>query len=246
MSPIEREHVEFVCPTQIEVAPLQLAFASAPIPARRLVGAPEEGNGAVIIDAPAGWTAGGARCEHAFELLVLDGEIEVDGRRLGQYGYLSTPAGARCPALVAPADARLFVDFIADVTESALIEWDEEGWRERPDDGNPAPAPGLMHRMLRGTHEGPRAFLLRIPPGWREERTEWHDCAEASIRLEGSLYSERFNDGAGGLMTRHCYFWRPKHGLHSPMRSDEGAFSMITVDGHLVNHYVEDEGLPPA
>jgi hypothetical protein len=107
------------------------------------------------------------------------------------------------------------------------------------------PAPGLTAKLLRGSRDGPRSFLLRIPPGWREDRTEWHDCAEASIRLEGSVYSSRANDGAGGLMSRHCYFWRPKHILHSPMHSDEGAFSFLTVDGELINHYVEDEGLPP-
>jgi hypothetical protein len=32
--------------------------------------------------------------------------------------------------------------------------------------------------------------------------------------------------------------------LHSPMGSDEGALMYVTVDGDLVNHYVEVEGLP--
>ncbi len=56
----------------------------------------------------------------------------------------------------------------------------------------------------------------------------------------------RANGGAGGTMRRHCYFWRPRRVLHSPMGSDEGAMSWVYVDGRLVNHFVEEEGAPPA
>jgi hypothetical protein len=175
---------------------------------------------------------------------VLDGAVEVDGKLLDQYGYMSVAAGERCPVLACAEPTFVFVDYIADVTDNAFLPWNDEGFGVRKSIG-PSPAPGLTSKIVRGAPETARAFFLRIPPGWREDRTEWHDCAEAAIRLEGSVWSSRANDGKGGTMTRHCYFWRPPRKLHSPMGSSEGAFSFLTVDGLLVNHFVEEEGLPP-
>ena len=64
--------------------------------------------------------------------------------------------------------------------------------------------------------------------------------------LDGDLWHDRANGGAGGTMTKHCYFWRPPFVLHSPMGTSAGVSMFMTTDGPLVNHYVEDEGLRPA
>lgn len=241
---IPREHIEFVCPSEVETRPLRLSIADEPVQGKPYSGDAEAGNGAVRLELPQGWRGGGGQADNAFELVVLDGALEVDGKALDQYGYMSVAAGDTIPALSATQETVLFLDYISDVTDTAFIPWDDSGFGVRKQIG-PDPAPGLTSKIVRGTSEGARAFFLKIPPGWAEKRTEWHDCSEAAIRLEGSVYSSRANDGKGGTMTRHCYFWRPPRLLHSPMHSDEGAFSFLSVDGLLINHFVEDEGLPP-
>jgi len=234
---IDRPHVEFVCPQAIEPAPLLLPFAAGPVQARVLVGNPEAGDGAALVELPAGWRSAPVTSS-PFELLLLDGDLRADGVELGRHGYVSAVPGEPVPALEARSDSLVFVDAIADVDRAAVIPHSEDGWTA-------GGLPGLTRKILRGDVDGARGFLLRIPAGWSEQRTEWHDVAEAALQLEGDLWHVRANGGAGGTMRRHCYFWRPPRVLHSPMGSDEGAMSWVYVDGRLVNHFVEEEGGPP-
>jgi hypothetical protein len=242
MSPVERELIEFVCPDEVAPRPLRVPFADEPLPGRPLAGAVEAGNGAALIALPAGWR-GGRTSGHAFELVVLEGALDVAGDALPAGGYLSVAAGERCPPLACGDGGLAWVDAIADVTETKVVPPSDEGWSDRA--LVPGPPPGLTRRMIRGELDTARGFFLRIPAGWREERTEWHDCAEACLVIEGDLWHVRAKGGAGGTMRRHCYFWRPKHVLHSPMGSHDGAFMYISVDGQLVNHYLERGETPP-
>jgi hypothetical protein len=233
-----RALVEFVCPAQIAPAPLALPFSPVPLSARVLVGRPQDGDGAALVELPAGWRSLDAT-QHPFELIVLEGELRTGTEALRRYGYVSAVPGAPMPPLQAPGPALAFVDAIADVERVAVIPAGEVGWTA----GN---LPGLTRKMIRGELDGARGFFLRIPAGWSEQRTEWHDCAEAALQLEGDLWHVRANGGAGGTMRRHCYFWRPPRVLHSPMGSEGGSMAWVYVDGRLVNHYVEEEGGPPA
>lgn len=238
MSPVERALVEFVCPGEIEPRPLATALGAEPVPGRPLAGDFEGGNGVALLDLPAGWRGGGD-VERAFELIVLDGALTVDGEPLPRFGYLSVPAGGAVE-LAADAPATVWIDVTTDVEERRVVPDLEEGWDTS---GRlqlvPGPPPGLVRKMIRGEMSGARGFFLRVPADWEETRTEWHDCAEACVVLEGDLWHVRANGGAGGVMRPGCYFWRPAGVLHSPMGSDTGATLYITVDGELVNHYEE-------
>jgi len=234
---IDRPHVEFVCPEAVEAAMLALPFSPQPVRCRALVGSVAAGDGAALVELPSGWRSA-PTTSSPFELLVLDGDLRAEGAALGRHGYVSAVPGETMPALEAGGDALVFVDAIADVDRAAVIPYAEEGWTA-------GGLPGLTRKILRGDVDGARGFLLRIPAGWSEQRTEWHDVAEAALQLEGDLWHVRANGGAGGTMRRHCYFWRPPRVLHSPMGSDEGAMSWVYVDGRLVNHFVEEEGEPP-
>jgi len=233
---IDRPHVEFICADTIEWTERAAPFAAEPLSMRVLVAEPDAGNGAAIARLPAGFTA--SEVGAPFELIVLEGALEVDDRTLGRHGYLSALPGAAL-RLSAPAGALVFFDAIADVDTTTVEPWSEEGFVK-------ASMPGLERKIIRHVDGDARGWFLRIPAGWTMERTEWHDCAEASFRLEGSLWHDRANGGAGGTMWPHCYFWRPAHGLHGPMGSNTGSLSWVYVDGHLVSHFVEDEGEPPA
>ena len=251
MSPITRPLVEFVSPQDVEPRRLALPAPFGEVEARPLAGWPGRGDGAVLVELPAGWTGGGAAAgpvPFAFELIALDGELHAGGAALGRHGYVSAARGEAAPALAVPsggAPVRAWIDFIADVTETQVLPASEEGWTE---EGGlvPGPPPGLARKPVRGRFGVPCGFFLRVPAGWREDRVEWHHCAEACICLDGDLWHNRANGGAGGVMRRGSYFWRPKHVLHSPMGSDTGCELYISVDGDLRNHYLHVDGPPPA
>jgi hypothetical protein len=234
---IDRPHVEFVCPDAVAPAPLALPFCADPVRARVLVGSPAAGNGAALVQLPAAWRSL-ATTTSPVELIVLEGTLLAGDATLGRYGYVSAVPGEPMPVLEARGESLVFVDVIADVERASVVPYSEEGWTA-------GGLPGLRRKIVRGDVDGARGFFLRIPAGWSEQRTEWHDCAEAALQLEGDLWHVRANGGAGGTMRRHCYFWRPRRVPHSPMGSDDGAMSWVYVDDRLVNHYVEEEGEPP-
>jgi len=233
---IERPHVEFVDPAVIAPESLRVPFSAVDVTGRALVGDLSSGNGAALLELPAGWR-GLERTTAAFELIVIDGEVEADGAPVGRHGYLSGTT-ARMPQLSSAKGARVFVDAIADVEEARVVPMGDDGW-------GPTPLEGLTLRATRASLGRACGFFLRVPAGWSMQLTEWHECAEAALMLEGDLWHVRANRGSGGTMRELCYFWRPPYLLHSPMGSDTGALMWIYVDGPLVNHFVELEGGPP-
>jgi hypothetical protein len=228
-----RTLVEFVDGGTVAPRPLTPPFSATPLQARTLVGDLAAGDGAALVELPAGWSADGTTSS-PLELIVLEGELHSNGRPLRAYGYVSLVPGDANPTLASPGGALVFVDANAEVRRPLVRPESEDGWE-------PGALPGLQRKLIRGELDGPRGFFLRIPAGWSEHRTEWHDCAEAALQLEGDLWHARANGGAGGTMRRESYFWRPPRVLHSPMGSDDGSLSWVYVDGRLVNHYVEDE-----
>lgn len=248
MSPVTRPLVEFVGPQDVEPRLLALPAPFGTVEGRPYAGDPEAGDGAALVDLPAGWHGGGAAAgplPFACELVAFDGGLAADGLALGRHGYLAAPAGTPAPALTTgAAPVRVWVDFIAGVTEALVVPGGEEGWTS---EGGlvPGPPPGLTRKPIRGQFGVPCGFFIRIPAGWHEDRVEWHDCAEAALCLDGDLWNVRAHGGAGGTMRRGSYFWRPRHVLHSPMGSDTGCELYISVDGELYNHYLHSDGPPP-
>ena len=226
----------------LAAAPPALPFCAEAVSARVLVGNPAAGgDGAALVELPAGWRSLEATAS-PFELIVLEGELLAGEHALGRHGYVSAVPGEAVPALGADWPA-LGSSSTPSPTSSArpCVPDDEDGWTA----GN---LPGLRRRMIRGDLDGARGFFLRIPAGWERaaQPSTASTAPEAALQLDGDLWHVRANGGAGGTMRRHCYFWRPRHVLHSPMGSDEGSMAWVYVDGRLVNHYVEEEGGPPA
>lgn len=234
---ITRPHIEFVCPEAIEPRSLSAPFADEPLVGRPLVGDLAAGDGAALVELPQGWR-GAAQAHWPYELIIVEGSLDVDGDPLGRYGYVSAVPGEPQPALRACEPTLVFVDALKDVTAKSVQPFSEDGFTA-------SKMPGLTRKIVRGTEDGARGWFLRIPPGWNQQLTEWHDCAEAAFHLEGELWHVRANDGAGGTMGRLCYFWRPRYILHSPMGSETGVLSWVYVDGQLISHFVEHGEEPP-
>lgn len=157
MGPVTRDLVEFVDPEDVEPRRLALPAPFGVVDGRPLAGSATAGDGAVLVELPAGWTGGGAAgpAPFAFELIALDGELSAGGVALRRHGYVAVPAS-------------------------------EDGWTAS---GGlvPGPPPGLARKPIRGQFGVPCGFFIRVPAGWHEERTEWHDSAEACIYLDGDL-----------------------------------------------------------
>jgi hypothetical protein len=195
------------------------------------------------VELPEGWLGRPAdAAATGFELVVLEGELSDGANRLTPESYIAVPAGGSSTPLSCSIPTTAFLDVSAQVKVQRVVRASDSGWSAPR---VPGPAPGLVHKLLRGDPlGGASAFLLRVPPGWSEVRTEWHECSEQCVILDGDLWHDRANHGAGGTMTKYCYFWRPPFVLHSPMGTTSGVSMFMTTDGRLVNHYVEEEGLP--
>jgi hypothetical protein len=245
MPPRARELIEFVCPDRLPLRSLVTPLSPAAMSAKVLSGDVEAGDAALLVELPAQWKGQPrAPVDAGFEIVVLKGELTAGETSLPSESYLAVAAGAIAAPVACAAPTTVFLDVSPHATDDALVPASDVGWSAP---AVPGPAPGLMHKLLRGDPlSGPCAFLLRVPAGWSESRTEWHECAEQCVILDGDLWHDRANGGVGGTMTKHCYFWRPPFVLHSPMGSISGGLMFMTTDGLLVNHYVEEEGLPPS
>jgi hypothetical protein len=241
---VSRPLVEFVCAETLASSPLVTPLSPDPVSAKVLAGDVEAGDGAVLVDLPGGWRGRPREGQIGFELVVLEGEFLVEANTLGPESYVALPSDSGSIPLSCSVPTRVFLDVSQRVGEQQVLPASDSGWSPPR---VPGPPPGLVHKLLRGDPlAGPSAFLLRVPPGWSEMRTEWHECSEQCLVLDGDLWHDRANEGTGGTMTKHCYFWRPPLILHSPMGTTSGVSMFMTTDGPLVNHYVEEEGPPPS
>lgn len=239
-----RPLVEFVCSETLASSSLVTPLSLDPVNAKVLAGDVAAGDGAVLVELPESWLGRPGDAETGFELVVLEGELLAGTNRLGPESYVALPAGSPSIPLSCHVPTTVFLDVSAHVGKRQVVPASAAGWSPPR---VPGPPPGLVHKLLRSDPlDGASAFLLRVPSGWSEARTEWHECSEQCLILGGDLWHDRANGGTGGTMTKHCYFWRPPFVLHSPMGTTSGVSMFMTTDGPLVNHYVEDEGHPPA
>jgi len=178
------------------------------------------------------------------EVFVLGGSLAVGAARHG-YGYYehrlggatqqawSSPDGCRLLALVkGPAD--FAAGRAGDAGPPAIgLETERLPWRA----GRiPGPPPGLFSKTLR--HDGAsgaRVFLSACVRRYDYPLSEYHDCAEESFRIAGDMRL-----ATTGLLTAGSYYWRPPYVTHGPFYSRTGSLAFMTVDGPLINHYVDD------
>jgi hypothetical protein len=181
----------------------------------------------------------------ASDVFVLSGSLTVGehGRGFGHYEH--APAGTPQRAWSSPDGCRLLLlvkgraDFATgragDAEPPGVIRLDSERspWRA----GRiPGPPPGLFSKTLRHDDAtGERVFLSACVRRYDYPLSEYHDCAEESLRIAGDMRL-----GTTGLLTAGSYYWRPPYVTHGPFYSRSGSLAFMTVDGPLVNHYVDD------
>lgn len=214
-----------------------------------------DGSSTRVVRYPEGWNATpGERLATHEEFLVLDGEIEINGRRYEQHTYGFLPAGyvreamgtkrgavlltmlygrARTLDAGAPAgfDEKLLIEYV----NPLLMDWD-------PGLVDPQLSRGVAIKPLRtDPYTQEVSFLYcspphRVPPGMA--KPQWtHPMVEELYCIEGDYVW-----GDLGRMRPGGYAWWRENVFHGPSGTDTGYNLFVrTVGGPLVNHFATEK-----
>lgn len=248
-----RPHIEFIQSQQLPWVPARWAWPGAGVECKLLSEDSGDGACSCILRYPPGWRgAGPAAIDAAEELLVLEGELVIDGERYTQDCYAYLPAGYARREVASERGAAVLTFFDkAPAKRTRGGDWDESLLVRRLDTFtlpweasgiDPAYADvGLRHKVLR--HDPAtenRTILVTLPPhlhpaGWSGPQRR-HDCVEEMFLLAGDFLSNV------GLMREGAYFWRPPGIPHGPYGSRAGNLALIRTLGHeLVNNWTDYE-----
>ena len=217
------------------------------------------GAASLILHYPPGFTVDTAHWLAATEeFLVLDGELEMNGRAYAAHAFANLPPGYMRGRIASPRGATLLTFFdrapamgkgappvidgneLVEHLDVVRMEWDSTGI-------DPGLAfMGIKRKTLRRDHARDQraSFLIATAP--HNHPKDWacpsltHPCVEECFMLAGDL------TGPQGVLHTGCYFWRPPGIAHGPFGSRYGSLSLIRfVDGKHVNVW-GNEALPYA
>lgn len=257
-----RPHIEFIAAQNLPWDHALPGLARSGVEVKVL--SLDDGNGAAsaILRYPAGFGMGGSHWLDATEeFLVLDGELEVNGRAYGAHAYgahayANLPPGYARERMSSPRGATLLTFFdrapvsgqgaappvdrieLVEHLDVVRMEWESTGI-------DPGLAfMGIKRKTLRRDHARDQraSFLIATAP--HNHPQDWacpsltHPCVEECFMLAGDL------TGPQGVLHTGCYFWRPPGIAHGPFGSRYGSLSLIRfVDGKHVNVW-GDAALP--
>jgi uncharacterized protein DUF4437 len=224
---VARLHIEFIESGDV---PLE-AVAGGPLDgtSRRLLSEDEEtGAWTGIVRFPAGFSADFGTLGRPVELFALQGELEIDGRALGEGAYAYVPSGGTRPVAAAEAaDLLVMVEPEAPASSDGVEVTDTSTMRWSAPDLDADVPPGIVIKLLRvDPGSGDWTWVAGVAPGWQEERAEIHPTVEECLMLRGDILL-----GTRGTMTAGSYFWRPGMVEHGPMFSRDGGLFFFRTKG---------------
>lgn len=214
-----------------------------------------DGSSSCIVRYPAGWHRSTAEVLDAHEeFLVLDGNLEINGRLYERHTYAFLPAGfrranartvsgtvllnlfyreprLRTVGVQSGHDPRLLVEYV----NPLALDWDA-GLVD------PQLSKGVAIKPLRTDPDtGEVSFLYcspphRVPPGMA--KPQWtHPMVEEIFVLEGDyVWADLGRMGPGG------YCWWRENVYHGPSGTDTGYNLWVrTIGGPLVNHFATEK-----
>ncbi|MDX2221124.1 MAG: DUF4437 domain-containing protein [Rhodospirillaceae bacterium] len=254
-----RPHIEFV---QAQALPWRDGLASGDRPgaySKTLSADENSGATSILIGYPPGWSwgAGGPGIGHVRadeEFLVLDGALDIDGRRYGKYAYGLLPAGFAREAMSAPDgavvvtffsapavaargasnghDPRKLVAYIDALNAPYKNEWARMGSAD-------VNVNGISMKLLR---EDPdtrdQTWLLGAVAGWPGGAFEIHPVVEEMYLISGEII------GPFGHMRTGAYFWRPPGLRHGPFGTARPTLHLFRTEGGPLSTVFEPPGQP--
>jgi hypothetical protein len=203
----------------------------------------DTGAASLLVRYPSGWAAPApAPLAAAEELFVLEGMLELDGRRYGQDCYGWFPPGWRHAVRAAPDGAVALAFYGAEPTctpgapetgrpraEGELIDAFALPWLT---DGSEGVFGGEGHRwkLLHGSPDrGSATMLIASSPHLHPQRwlapQEIHSCGEEMFLLSGDFLCN------AGPMSAGAYVWRPPGVAHGPYASRGGNLALLRTHG---------------
>jgi hypothetical protein len=247
-----RPHVEVILEADYVWHPAELVAGEGRASERRLSVDEEDGSSSLSLGFHTDWGRGPGIHHANTEYYVLEGELEIGGRRLGPGGYVHAPRGVPTDWIRVRGGSRLlhyreYGDAGFDPVDSTdaprwddaredviVIDTEARSWDPVPVAG---PMPGLLIKYLHiDPVTGFYTRLVHAAAGWSDHRLAHHPCYEEAYTVQGRM---TYNFGDIDLGT---YFFRParvKHGHFVAM--EEGATWLLRSDGELVNWYTESE-----
>ena len=252
-----RPHIEFVQAQALGWQTGVLPGAAGELQCKPLSVDTDNGACSVLLRYPAGWQRDGLmHLSAAYEFLVLDGELEINGQAYGLdcYGYL--PAGFNFRSTTSHNGAVLLAFFdalpvptkgqgeTAEDPNAPVIPYlnlHEIPWSTEGIDPDVARDRYMAHKRLRhNPATGDTTFVLEggahsHAEGWREKELR-HPCVEEMYLLSGDII------GPQGVIRGGGYFWRPADIWHGPFVSRMGYLGVFRfLGGHHVNIWSDEK-----
>ena len=240
-----RPHIEIIDEKDYIWHPAELPLGVGQARQRNLSVDEEDGSASLRVDFQSTWERPAGRHVADTEWYVIEGEVDVGGKKLAKGGYFHAPKGAAMPELRVESGTRILLyreygdwtfeagdNDASDAREPfTIVDSEAMSWEAVV---TPGPMPGLHIKMLhRNPETGFYSRLIWAQEGWYDHRLAHHPVYEEAYTLDGHM---TYNYGVLGVDT---YFFRPawvKHG-HFIADAPEGCTWLIRSDGDLVNLY---------
>ena len=183
-----------------------------------------------------------------WEMMVVEGELQLGDRTVRKGHYFFVPAGYAMPAIKSEQGAIVLMMY--NTGEPSLVEATEHHHLAHTNlyhdvdsylditwvPGNivkPAVASGVMIKLLNyNPISHAMTFIYCMTPAFYQDNISYHDCAEESYHLWGTSWMMQFGDiPTGG------YFWRPAYINHGAFASEFGCIALGRVDSKLFNYF---------
>ena len=193
------------------------------------------GSATTMVRLPPGWRRSAAADDGTLECFVLEGDLSVEGERVGAGGFAAVPRGVGTVDVATESGAQL-VAFWNPPLDVELYYGDglrvarsrDVPWQSVPVGGVPH---AVLYKALRvpdysdgPTHGGPGGFLrlMVMTPGFAEPRQEiHHDCWEEILFIGGDfLMPDRGFCGPGTILSNPADF------PHGPLLSQRGSLML--------------------
>lgn len=248
-----RAHVEFI---QGQIVPFERGLfggARPEVMCRTLSRDDESGAASTILKYPPGWRQHGPGTLAADEeLFVLEGALEINGKRYGKHVFAHLPAGYQRQSM-SSADGAVVLTFFSAEPKSVsartfdprrLVEYLDTrrmpgltGKRPHMNSGDWDPS-GTIHKSLYADPEtGERTWLIGMMPYWWTNKAEIHPVVEEEFAIMGDICFPL------GVMRAGGYFWRPPGIKHGPFATWGGALHLCRCKGGpFATTWVETDG----
>ncbi|MSO65532.1 MAG: DUF4437 domain-containing protein [Alphaproteobacteria bacterium] len=239
-----RPHIEFLQSQSLPWSKGLPGGARADVDAKVLSVDTTAGDCSVLVRFPAGWSRPSPEVLAVDEeFYVLDGELEINGRRYGPDTYAHLPGGYRRLTQAAPSGAVLLAFYsgridTAPMTASVpepgrvveFVDIHVGSWNaDLKAMGLEAISSGSRVRLLfKDPANGDMTYLTASPAFKHETRPEHHPVAQEFYVLSGEVA------GNTGLMHTGAYCYRPPGVVHGPYGTKTGALYLLrSVGGPL-------------